>query len=314
MRIQIYGAGVAGTFLYHLLKDDFEVEVFDKRENPDCRCAWGIAYKEAKELYKGIGIDLDEYFLLKPKYSVINGVYLKNKNVVIFDKKKLLEDLWQDIEFGEISNADVVIDATGVARAYLPPIENDRVLPTFQTLERHEMDENIYIHLTKTGYAWAFPLGNGKWHIGAGEFSLEKCFELIQKLRERYGFKNSDHECKCVSKVRILQPSKCKPFIYGNIVGVGEAIGCVSGAGEGNVPALQSAKILYECIIKDELKRYEERILKELEWIEIEQRFVDYYMNNKKLSALKLLPKVISIESKRSVSLSISEFRRLIGL
>ncbi len=313
MKIQIYGAGMAGTFLYHLLRNDVEVRVFDKREIPDCRCAWGIEYTDAKRLYKEIGVNLDDYILLKPKYSVVNGVYLKIKNVVIFDKKRLLVDLWKDIEFDKI-DADLYIDATGVARAFLPKIENDRVLPTFQTLERHEIEDNIYIYLTKTGYAWAFPLGDNKWHIGAGEFSLDNCMELVKKLRDKYGFEDKNSECKCVSAVRILQPSKCKPFVYRNTVGVGEAIGCVSGAGEGNVPALRSAKILYECIVNDKLDEYENRILKELEWIEIEQKFVDDYMKNKKISALRLLPKIISIESKRSVELSFTTFRKLIGL
>jgi DNA gyrase subunit B len=105
-------------------------------------------------------VELDDYILLKPKYSVVNGIYLKIKNVVIFDKKRLLVDLWKDIEFDKI-DADLYIDATGVARAFLPKIENDRVLPTFQTLERHEIEENIYIYLTKTGYACISDDGRG---------------------------------------------------------------------------------------------------------------------------------------------------------
>lgn len=38
--IQIYGAGIAGTYLYHLLSSEgFEVAIYDKRGEPDCRCA-----------------------------------------------------------------------------------------------------------------------------------------------------------------------------------------------------------------------------------------------------------------------------------
>jgi len=78
----------------------------------------GIAYKQAKELYREIGIDLDEYVLLKPKYAVTNGIKIKNRNIVIFDKKKLLEDLWSQIEFKEVK-ADLYVDATGYKRALL---------------------------------------------------------------------------------------------------------------------------------------------------------------------------------------------------
>lgn len=314
MRIQIYGAGIAGTYLFHLLsKEGFDVSVFDKRKTPDCRCAWGIIYREAKKLYKLIDLNLDDYIFLKPKYVVANGIHLKNKGIRIFDKKRLLEDLWENLEFGE-KTSDLVVDATGSARAYLPPIPNDRILPTLQTIEEHDVEENIYIHATRRGYAWAFPLGNGKWHIGAGYVDVKGALELIEKLRESYGFEKTDELCRCSAKIRLVQPSKCRPFIFNNIVGVGEAIGCVSGAGEGNAPALHSAKILFECIKNDELERYEQRILTELGWIEVEQKFIDGIMNGKFLSVVRFLPKIVSVENKRTVDHSVLEIKKIMKL
>jgi len=311
--IQIYGAGVAGTYLYHLLTlNGFSVAIYDKRREPDCRCAWGIVYREAKELYSKIGIKFDEYVLLKPKFVIANGLKLKNKDIVIFDKKKLLSDLWPD--FGFLENPEIIIDATGVARAYLPKISEDRTLPTFQTMERHEVEENIYIEAEKTGYAWAFPLGNNLWHIGAGNIDKERIPKIIERLREKYGFGNEEFKCSCSAKVRMLPPSKCKPFICGRVVGVGEAIGCVSGAGEGNAPALLSAKILAECIMSGELEKYEERILTELDWIEKEQRFIEAMLNSNYLTALKLLPKIIAFENKRAVEHSIFDIRKLVRI
>ncbi len=312
--IQIYGAGIAGSFLFHLLSNSgYEVSIHDKRSAPDCRCAWGIAYREAKRLYRDIGVNFDDYVLLKPEYVVANGIWLRNKNVVIFDKKQLLEDLWKGLNF-DLCDAELKIDATGAARAILPPIEKDRVLPTQQFVEEHGVDENIYIRMERTGYAWAFPLGDDKWHIGAGNVDAYAIPDMIAKLRRMYGFGESNNSCACVAKIRMLQPSKCKPFVFADVAGVGEAIGCVSGAGEGNVPALISAKILFECIENGELNSYEQRILDELWWVEMEQSFVDCLLNGKIVRALMLLPKIISIEKERSVEHSLKDMRRILGI
>ena len=78
MRIQIYGGGISGSFLYFLLGRDFEVGIKDVRSSPDCGCAWGTVYREARTLYQMIGINFDEYGLVKPGAVIINGVRLRN--------------------------------------------------------------------------------------------------------------------------------------------------------------------------------------------------------------------------------------------
>ena len=313
MRIQIHGAGMAGSYLYFLLQDEFEVGIDDVRKTPDCRCAWGIAYEEAKELYKEIGVSLDDYVLSKPKYGVINGVEIRNKNIVIFDRAKLLSDLWSEMEFKKV-DADLEIDATGFRRAFLPKIENDRVYPTIQSVEVHEADENIYTYSSKTGYAWAFPLGNNRWHIGAGDLSVERARELVKKLRSAYGFDEKEEVCSCSSGVRLLPPSKCLPFIRCRYIGVGEAIGCVSGFGEGNAPALKSAKILKECLVEKRFDEYEKRILEEFKWIEVEHKFVEAVQKNRKIRTLYYLFKVVGIERKRSLSYSLRDILSIIKI
>lgn len=321
LKVQIYGAGVAGTFLYFLLKQaGFDVGICERRRSPDCRCAWGITYDEAKALYKEIDVNLDEYVLVRPEYVVINGVAFKNKNVVIFDKKRLLEDLWgrmdlKDAETLSAQQADILVDATGYERALLPKIENDRLYPTMQTVETHDADENIYVYARgATGYAWAFPLGDKRWHVGVGE--AEGNFSaLLNGLREKYGFEVNDKlSCRCDALIRLLPPSKCRPFIVGKVVGVGESIGCVSGAGEGNAPSLRCAKLLYECLRSGRLEDYERRVLKHFRWIENEHKFVEAVQQGRLWRALPLLPKIVAVESKRAVGHSVADVRALLKL
>ncbi len=76
--IQIYGAGIAGTYLYHLLSSKgLDVAIYDIRKEPDCRCAWGTVYSEAKSYYSEIGLNFDDYVILKPEYVVANGIWLR---------------------------------------------------------------------------------------------------------------------------------------------------------------------------------------------------------------------------------------------
>jgi flavin-dependent dehydrogenase len=317
MRVQIYGAGIAGSYLYELLtQNGFDVSIYDVRSKPDCRCAWGIAYDEGKELYKLIGINLDDYILAKPKYLVANNkLWFKNKNVVIFDRKRLLEELWKNMEFKDDGkSADIIVDATGYSRAILPKVQNDKIYPMVQAIERHELDENVYVQMRKTGYAWAFPLGNNRWHIGAGELTKERAMELVEELKRTYGLKSDGNECYCTAKIRMVPPQECKPIVHGNVFGVGEAVGCVSGGGEGNAPSLRCAKIFYDCLANNELESYESKVLEEFRWIKEEHDFVRAVQEGRRFTALRLLPKFVSIESKRSANLSIKSVKSLIDM
>lgn len=305
MRVQIHGAGIAGSYLFMLLKEHAEVGVREISKAVDCNCAWGIAYKQAKELYSLIGINFDDYVLSKPKFAIANGIEMKNKNIVTFDRKRLLSDLWREIEFKNL-DAEIQVDATGTSRALLPSIKNDSIYFTVQSIEKHNFDENIYAYGRRTGYAWAFPLGDNRWHIGAGDLSYERAAELVEEMRKFYGFSDSEKSCQCKAKIRLLPPSKCRPIVYRNIFGVGEAIGCVSGFGEGNAPSLECAKILADCMINSELEKYEKRVLKNFGWIEIEHRFVKDLQEGRRLSALLKLPRIALIERKRSATVNFS--------
>ncbi|OYT65949.1 dehydrogenase [Candidatus Bathyarchaeota archaeon ex4484_205] len=313
MRIQIYGAGIAGSFLHILLSRDFKTYVKDVRKEPDCICAWGTIYQEARELYREIGVNFDEYILARPRHIIINNIMLRNVGFVTFDRRRLLHDLWSQLRFGE-KEADIVIDATGYERALLPKVAEDNLYPTIQFLEKHNIEEDVFIYIRRVGYAWAFPLGNHIWHVGAGGKNISITKRLLKDLRRKYEFDNGTGSvCSCRGWVRLLPPSRCKPFIYENIVGVGEAIGCVSSFGEGNIPALRSAQILYESLREDRLEKYEERILREFKWIEMEHKFVNRIQRGRKMAVLHLLPIVLYIESRRIAKPPRDLFRHLMS-
>jgi len=63
---------------------------------------------------------------------------------------------------------DRIIDATGVARAFLPAIQDDLVLPCFQARLGTQSERENRVRLRSIGYAWCFPLGPQEYHVGCG--------------------------------------------------------------------------------------------------------------------------------------------------
>ena len=300
MKYLVCGAGIGGCYITSLLRNNgYEVDIIDIRNTPDCRCAWGTSNtKRFKYLLKKAGYNLDEYILSKIKSIVTNIGSFRAINLATFDKLKLLKDMWNDLKVvnikePEINKYDLVIDATGSARAYLPPLQNDLLIPTIQIKCSCNLDtDKIYVYLSDdlTGYAWAFPIGD-YWHIGAGRMDGSTT-ELIKNLIDFFDVKIKKIYCKCKGYIRHLPPSKCKPFYVitenGNeIVGIGEAIGCVSAVGEGNLQALESAKILLECIKANKLYEYENRITDFFKTLELEYRLVENKLNGNKISLAK---------------------------
>ena len=50
-----------------------------------------------------VGIDFDDYVLVKPVDVLINGLRFRNLRIVNFDRKRLLEDIWREIDFTEVT-------------------------------------------------------------------------------------------------------------------------------------------------------------------------------------------------------------------
>jgi flavin-dependent dehydrogenase len=109
---------------------------------------------------------------------------------------------------------------------------------------------------TNSGYFWYFPLANGEAHIGAGDYRRHH-LEYIEEFLQKY---NPVRIKKMGRPIRLRPPSKCEPFYFGKIVGVGESIGTVFPlAGEGIIPSLQCADIFLENI--DDMIKYRRAVL-----------------------------------------------------
>jgi len=127
LKIAIMGAGMTGAYLYRLLQDrNHTVSIFDKRPGTRCGltpCAWGTS-RGFRELVTDSGLDPSHYILQRFDYILLEGLRLE-ADLMTFDKQRLIQDLLQDaaIDYSppDFGGFDRVIDATGVARALLPP-------------------------------------------------------------------------------------------------------------------------------------------------------------------------------------------------
>jgi len=335
MKVVIFGAGMAGGYLANLLEwEDINYTVYEKFRDRKCPspCAYGWAnYSSVRKLCKHIGISSDEYVVCRPKKALINGVEVGVRDVVTFDKPRFIFDLRNGINITysepDTSEADLLVDATGHERALLG---NDDCfyLPTKQFKVRNrDLDEDyLYIYARPYGYAWAFPVGDGLWHVGAGAFSQPQAELLIEFLKREYDIILGKVKCGCKSKiiwsygipfVRFAHPKiGQKP-----IVGIGEAGGFVTAFGEGNTLALETARCLHKAILYsveygisvrgrakpdavEVLIKYEEIVKKETAWLNIQYDFVET-LNKSWFKALLKLPRVVKIAKKRNIDASV---------
>jgi len=300
MDVAIAGAGLAGAYAYaYLTTHDLaeEITVYDAGEQRSpCGirpCAWGVT-RDFARLLSRVGLEWEDYVLQAIEHVTFNGKTLPAELYTI-DKPKLIKDLLDGasiytdtIQPGAYNR---ILDATGVARAYLPPIEDDLQAATFQgRIEYAVLDPSTAtLRFGRNGYAWIFPLSDTAAHVGAGVIDGNP-----RRFLDETGLAEEDTIRKvcgwCTEPLRLSSPPYCKPFLvqhtpYGcPVVGVGEAIGCVSPlTGEGIVPGMRSVEILGECWRKV-FTEYESRICTEFHWMFRERQIVDARLQGKTLS------------------------------
>ena len=305
MKVAIAGAGIAGGYLSRLLgQRGLTPDVFDGMTHETacgCRsCGWG-APRGIGQYLSRVGLDFTEY-LIEPMASMNFDGLVANTPLSTIDKPRLIRDLTKETRLHrwnlmpeEAEEYDIVVDATGIARAFLPPCKSDLTLPTLQ--HRVAVESRGTEHLAAgvhgnripgLGYLWIFPLRRNQYHIGIGGIGLACHDSLIdgfyQDLSGRFLFTTL---CSCRGVVRVASPYYSTPVYSGkirkdgtsqSIVGIGESIGSVSPfTGEGIVYSLECARILADSW--PDFERYSKLVLARFGWMKKERETLDYLLS-----------------------------------
>jgi flavin-dependent dehydrogenase len=311
MHVAIVGAGIGGRSLYRFLEldgmlDTHDVEIFDlERPKTHCHihpCAWGVKTPEWKRV---CGM-LETKPRIQREFTRINrnGTMIRCELCTI-DKPIFLDDICPENNIqrggfdGDYSKYDLVVDATGEKRAVLPPIKNDMKITCRQALFKspvEDIDATI-IPSKSVGYSWIFPLKFPFVHIGQGAMDWDFPPPEIREAMEIAGVAGDDPLCGWnTSKIRLMSPrysypiSPCK-----NVVGVGEAAGCVSpNNGAGILPGIISARMLADYILDNSSGMrvdcpgswgysYETALIRKFGFLDRETEIVRKLINNKRV-------------------------------
>ena len=263
------GMGVAGSYLMARFQDpqlqqQHQVTGYEQMPLPrhDSICAWGTIKSTLQQFCKKTGRNFDDFLIHNGK-----NMHVKMNNDITFDiglhglctynKIGLIKDFIKDsnIIYGkpptlpELEDQyDMIVDCTGFNRAYLPKLQKDFFLPTYEyKIEYKEQApyDDFYIKPFPgmSGYFWYFPLGKKLAHIGAGDYNKNH-IKATDEFLKKYGGQVIQTKGR---PIRLATPNKCKPFYKGKVVGVGESIGTVYALlGEGIIPSMQCADIFLE--------------------------------------------------------------------
>ncbi len=284
--VAIAGAGMVGSYLHKIFENTgIPADLYATNGlrtscgiNP---CAWGTS-KPFYDLVRAAGLDPYDYVLCKMDKIVFQGAELRGE-LLTFDKPRLIRDLQNGSQIhGEPlkgSGYDKIIDATGNARAYLPPVKHDLIVPCVQyRVSGADLDPSaVYITYGDIGYSWSFPLSENEFHIGGGSVSVDPRDMVRASGLLDHGGRTL---CSCEGRVRISTPQKSEPFVSLNldlgceVWGVGESIGVVAPiAGEGVIHGMRSAQILRESW--DDANTYSTSIKAEFPWMPTERRILE---------------------------------------
>jgi len=220
-----------------------------------------------------------------------------------YDKIQLIKDFVKgcNINFGTAPKLedlekefDLIVDCTGFHRVYLPRLEEDFFLPTYEYKVRYDdkvpFDDFVVRPFAKmTGYFWYFPLGKNIAHIGAGDYKKNHV-----KATDEFLAKHGGKVLKTVGRpIRLATPDMCKPFYKGKVVGVGESIGTVYPLlGEGIIPSMECVDIFIKNLGDNEA--YEKEVLEHFKIYGKVFKFIRNKMKNQ-FSIIRQLPDLLSI-------------------
>jgi flavin-dependent dehydrogenase len=287
MSIAIAGAGLSGAYLYRrLVAEGFkDIDLFDVKKTTACGCrpcAWGFAPSD--EIVKMLEkvTDPSRFILHHSEIAVFDSMNIPS-DLLTIDKPALIDELVGDteIKIGEVdlNKYDKVVDATGVSRAYLPPIKDDFIAECKQYRLKTEEPLGFWFRTSSVGYEWCFPLGGGEYHVGFGNLKSE-----VGSYKPRFVMDENAMarvRCRCQSTIRLTAPFYSQPFVAdGKIIGIGECIGAVAPlVADGNLYAMQTGEMLLDNW--DDLGKYSEKVLERYDWMRTERKGLEKLMEGK---------------------------------
>ncbi len=281
---------MAGSYLSRLLEEAGrdDVVLYDEIKHTGCGqrpCAWGMAPPDEYRRLVGRFLEPDRYVVHRSERVRMDGALL-GADILMVDKPRLLRDMTGDVPVHhgrlEPTSYDLVVDATGVERAYLGPVASgDLIAELCQYRVESPRELGTWFQTSRWGYGWCFPLGAGEYHIGYGN--------LPPHIGEGASTVGSSMEgsrtlCRCKSRIRLSSPHDARPLTRDNIVGVGESIGTVAPlGGDGNLYAMQCAELLMQNL--EDLDSYQREVLSTFDWMRGERATLLRLLDHQRPSA-----------------------------
>ncbi|MFZ7137216.1 MAG: hypothetical protein ACOWW1_02175 [archaeon] len=307
MNVGIVGAGVAGAYLACRLSSLYKVEIFDKKQKEDLGhdCAWLFHYSDLRNYCEKCKLDPVHYLEHVGRSFDFFGVPVPISDQITFNKHQFLLDLLKrvngvhfesKISRNDLKDYDIVIDTTGSGRNILlsqHKLNQNWFIPCYQLeVESHDLPNDFYVHPAGVGFLWVFPRRENITRVGCGSFTTNPKKEVEDYLADKtYKLLRI-----CSGTIRIVPPSKSKPFLLAgqpNIVGVGECIGVVSPlTGEGIRGALRCADLFIDAL-ESNLKVYERGVLETFNQVEQEFALLEA-LRHHQIQALWRLLKISS--------------------
>lgn len=265
--IRIAGLGVSGAYLLNRLSSEgIECEGYDPRpQGFPVPCGYALNSRlffrfcelASLESEKYVEVVADDVVLTN---SAGKSVHFSPAGLATIDKNAFLEDLVTGTKHHRSRlkdmETDLIVDATGVSRSILGPVEQDFTMRTLEYVSDPTGYSSFHFRFfpSGSGYHWIFPLKNYS-HIGAGSDDLDAIRDSLE---------GTPHSRVLSRNIR-LKPL-FESISSGNVIGVGEAIGTVSPiTGEGIVPSLECAEILFQILKENDdlntiLEKYAEQL------------------------------------------------------
>lgn len=302
-----------------LTKAGHDVEVFEssRKEQHWPVCAWGASRHMLERFSEKAGLVFESYVFHTGKtlkMELPNDVkeFLELRGLVTYDKHRWEADLLRGVQvhYGKkcekssfpFSDYDYVLDCTGLHRTLLPRSKEDFLIPAYEYLVENVngIDEFYVIgYKGARGYFWYFPLDSHRGYMGAGD--IDKKYYGVEE------FFSEHPEARIVKKIgrpiRLAPPKRMEPFHDGNIIGVGESIGCVFPMlGEGIIPSLICCDLFLEVLDGEsrpfDVRKYRKKVL---------DRF-GYYDDVYRIVRMKMAGKLSTV---RHVNLLMSMYRHM---